>query len=134
MRLQPDAILNACTFKTSRSSGKGGQNVNKVETKVELIFPVEESGLFSEEDSLEILAVAGSKVDSSGAIHVTSEESRSQLQNKELCGKKLITLLKQALKPKKKRKATGPTKASREKRLQSKKQRSEIKSNRKKLL
>ena len=108
--------------------------MNKVETKVELIFPVEESGLFSEEDSLEILAVAGSKVDSSGAIHVTSEESRSQLQNKELCGKKLITLLKQALKPKKKRKATGPTKASREKRLQSKKQRSEIKSNRKKLL
>jgi ribosome-associated protein len=134
MRLQPDAILNACTFKTSRSSGKGGQNVNKVETKAELIFPVEESGLFNEEDSLKILAFAGTKVDSSGAIHITSEESRSQLQNKELCGKKLITLLKQALKPKKKRKPTAPTKASREKRLQSKKQRSEIKSNRKKLL
>ncbi len=134
MRYDIDAVINACTYKTSRSSGKGGQNVNKVETKVELLFDVKESTLFTDVAIQKILSTAGSKADSNGVIHITSEESRSQLKNKELCNKKLIRLIKSALKPEKRRKPTSPTKASREKRLQSKKQRSEIKSTRKKLL
>ena len=133
MYLPKEEILKACSFKTSRSSGKGGQHVNKVETRVELLFPLDDSEILTEPQLKRIKSYAGNKVDQEGILHLSSEETRSQQRNKEICQEKLLKLISAALKPQKKRKPTAPTKASKEKRLQVKKARGEVKSNRKKL-
>ncbi len=118
---------NELRFKFSRSSGKGGQNVNKVETKVELLFDVKSSPTLSEHQRDNIIKKLGDKIDSNGILHVLSQSSRSQWKNKEITIKKFIELLQKALQQKKKRIKTELPLLAKTKRLETKKYRGEIK-------
>ena len=117
MSLKERNIESEITFKTSRSSGKGGQNVNKVETKVEAIFNVAGSVILTDDEKDRILNKINSKLDGDGNLRVTSQLSRSQLKNKSDAVEKLIATLDKALIKKKKRKPTKPSKESKEKRI-----------------
>lgn len=120
-------------FITSRSSGPGGQNVNKVNSKVELRFDIQNSFLLSEDQKNILLTKLAAKITSEGILSVVSQRDRSQLSNKEDAIEKLYLLLSKALKPVKPRKNTKPTKASVERRLTTKRIKAEIKQNRQKL-
>ncbi|MGV8140069.1 MAG: alternative ribosome rescue aminoacyl-tRNA hydrolase ArfB [Mangrovibacterium sp.] len=122
----PD-LENEFVFQTSRSSGPGGQNVNKVNSRVELRFDVLNSVLLTEGQKEILQMKLASKLTSEGVLIVASQESRSQLENKELSVQKLYKQICGALKPVKKRKPTRPTKSSEEKRLQKKKLQAEKK-------
>jgi ribosome-associated protein len=122
--------MSEIVFRSSRSSGPGGQNVNKVESRVELIFDVKRSPSLSDEHREKILATVGNKIDSNGLLHMTSQRSRSQWQNKETVIAGLIRLLRAATKPAKKRLHTHPSKAIKEKRLKEKRITSEKKKTR----
>jgi ribosome-associated protein len=128
-----DEIVKEVKWKTSRSGGKGGQNVNKVETKAELIWDVAASTLFSEEQKAKIYKRLASHINKEFCLSVTAEVNRSQLKNKELATKKFLLLLKKAFTEKKKRLATKPSKASKERKLGEKKVRGEIKQTRKRV-
>jgi len=117
-------------YKTSRSGGSGGQHVNKVSSKVELLFDFEACSLFDEEEKKRIREKMSNRLQTDGYLQVISQENRSQYQNKELAQKKLLTLLQQALKVPKIRKATKKSKASIEKRLEGKRKRAFVKINR----
>lgn len=117
-------------FKTSRSSGSGGQNVNKVSTKVELNFDVANSKLLTPEQKHLIFSKLGSRINKEGILKVTVQETRSQFENKEIALKKFRELLAYAFHRPKKRIRTKVSKGAKEKRLQGKKKRSEIKKGR----
>ena len=119
--------LGELRFKFARSGGKGGQNVNKVETKVELLFDVFNSPSLSDDQRGIILKNLKSQIDTEGIFHVISQESRSQWKNREDAVRKFIEILRKTLKPKKKRIKTKISSAGKEKRLTSKKHRGEIK-------
>jgi len=129
--LDETALIAETTFKAVRSSGKGGQNVNKVSTKVELSFAVADSAVLTEEQKALVFQKLMARINTDGVLKVTEEGDRSQLANKEAAYKKLITLIKGALKKPKKRKPTKPSAASKEERIEDKKKRSSIKENRK---
>jgi ribosome-associated protein len=119
-------------FSASRSSGAGGQNVNKVNTKVELRFSVASSQLLSDEEKQIISTRLSTKISLEGDLIVVSQTERSQLKNKENTIDKFYRLLEKALTPRKKRRPTQPTKASKEKRLEGKRVKSDVKTSRKK--
>lgn len=122
--------VSELTYKTSRSGGKGGQNVNKVETKVELLFDVAASPSLPPEVKAMLMKKLGSRIDTEGVMHVASQVHRSQLQNKEEATERFQDLLQAALKPEKPRRATKPTRSSKEKRLTGKREKSQKKTNR----
>jgi ribosome-associated protein len=127
MHFKPPFLITEFTFKTSRSGGKGGQNVNKVSTKVLLEFPVVSSSLLSEEEKTILLEKLSDRLTRDGVLQVVAQEERSQLANKEIALKKMYALLNRCFAVKKKRRATKPSKGSVEKRLSSKKRTAEIK-------
>lgn len=119
------------SYKTSRSSGSGGQKVNKVETSVTVMWKVEESVVFTDVEKERIFLKLKNRINAEGILQMTVSESRTQLQNKKIAAEKIQEMVNQALIIPKKRIATKPSKAKIEKRLESKKKISEKKENRK---
>jgi len=126
-------LIPELEFSTSRSSGPGGQHVNKVSTKVIIRWNLLHSTLISDEQKMVLLNKLSSQLTREGELIINSQESRSQLQNKELALEKLDVLLRKALTKPKARKATRPTKSSKVKRVDNKKRHAEKKQWRKKL-
>jgi ribosome-associated protein len=126
------SIINELSYKTSRSSGAGGQHVNKTETKVEVLFDVLASSGLSEEEKLMVNTKLANRINEVGVLAVNSQKSRSQLDNKENAIEKLNHLLVKALIPVEKRIRTKPDKGAIEERLAEKKIQAEKKIRRRK--
>lgn len=127
-----EELIKELTFKTSRSGGKGGQNVNKVSSKVELIFNPQNSALFTDVQKKLLVERLSNRLDTEGNLHIVSQEDRSQLLNKQRTVIKLVKLLTQCLQVDKKRKPTKIPKAVIARRLSNKAIVSSKKENRKK--
>lgn len=125
--LTPDLLASELEFTTSRSSGPGGQNVNKVNTKVAVRWNVKNSVLLMPEEKEFLLHKLAPRLTVDGTLLITAQDKRSQLQNKEEALSKLEQLLKQAFAKKKKRKPTKPSKSAVRNRLDKKKKHSDKK-------
>lgn len=125
-------IESELVVRAVRSGGPGGQNVNKVSTKIQLYFDVARSQGLTEEERLRITQKLSSRINADGILMVHSDLTRSQLKNREEAMSRLFELLEQALVIQKPRKATRVPKAAVEKRLKSKRSQSEIKQGRRK--
>lgn len=118
------------SFKTSRSSGAGGQNVNKVETSVTVLWKVEASYIFNDDEKTMIQGKLKNRINAEGYLFLTVSESRTQLMNKNKAIEKIIDIVNKSLIVPKKRTATKPSKAQKQKRLDTKKKLSDKKENR----
>lgn len=125
-----EAVVKELKFQTVRSGGKGGQHVNKVSSKVELYFSINDSQCFTEEEKERLRIKLANRMSQDGVLKLSCEEDRSQLRNKEKVVEKLRIVLEDALKVAKKRKKTRPSLASVEKRIEKKVKHSMKKRNR----
>ena len=114
-------LINEIHYSATKSSGPGGQNVNKVNTRLELRFDVEASEVFSEYEKYRIKEKLANRINAAGELVLASETERTQLGNKEKVTEKCFTLIEHALKLRKKRIKTKPTLSSQRKRLENKK-------------
>jgi ribosome-associated protein len=119
--------LSELSFRFSRSSGPGGQHVQKSSTRVELLFDVANSPSLTDAQKARVRKRLSGHLDSLGVLHLVSQSERSQWRNRQEALERFQTLMREALKRRKRRKATRPTAASRERRLHQKRRRSEIK-------
>jgi ribosome-associated protein len=118
------------SFRFSRSSGPGGQHVQKTSTRVELLFDIANSPSLSEPQRARVLERLAGYIDSAGVLHLVAQSERSQLRNREEVVARFQALMRRALQRRKRRKPTRPTAASKERRLRKKRRRSEIKQQR----
>lgn len=126
--MEINLLHNELVFKAVRSGGKGGQNVNKVSTKVELYFDIPRSMALSDVEKTLLLTKLLNKVDRNGVLKISSQTERSQFLNKEIAVRKFNELIASAFIKRKKRLKTKPSLVSKEERLTSKKINSEKKS------
>jgi ribosome-associated protein len=129
IEIVPGVVLDEAelTFEVARSSGPGGQNVNKVNTRVCVLFDIERSRALDDVQRERIRSKLGSRLTTEGVLRVTSQVERSQLANKARAVARLVELLRAALTVQRARHATRPTRASREKRLDEKKHKAKLK-------
>jgi len=123
----PEAELS---FEASRSSGPGGQHVNKASTKITVVFDVDASVTLSDDQKERLRTKLASRLSGGSVLRVSSQRTRSQLSNRDDAMAKLASLLRKALEEDKPRRKTKPSRASREKRLDEKKRKSEVKQGR----
>jgi ribosome-associated protein len=119
-------------YRASRSGGAGGQHVNTSSTRIELLWDFERSSALDDEQRSRVRKKLAARIDADGMVRVVAGNRRSQLQNRVAAEERLAKLVRDAMHVAKRRRATAPTKASKEKRLESKKLRSKTKENRRK--
>jgi ribosome-associated protein len=122
-----ECLIREAVYRTSKSSGPGGQHVNKTESRVELLWSPTESVCLDEQQKNRISSRLGSRITENGLLILVSEKYRSQHRNKEEVTERFVTLITKSLIPIKKRHPSTPTRSSIEKRIKEKKIRGEIK-------
>lgn len=125
-----DLFIREFKFQTSRSSGPGGQHVNKVSSRVELRFNLRGSQLLNDDDKEILYQKLATRISQDGILSIVVQADRSQLRNKQLAIEKFFDLVNKALTPEKERKASKPSRSARERRLKSKRRESEKKARR----
>ena len=128
-----ESLYSECRYQFVRSSGPGGQKVNKTATKAELYWILHQTNVFTSEQVARLKAKLSNRYNKEGEIFFASDRYRTRPQNQQHCFRKLVAAIEKALSVEKKRKATKPTRASVEKRIKNKKKHAEKKQSRQKV-